>query len=47
MTTDTLDKDYRRFRLIHQAGECFGRLVKAIDDVCAQYERENIRRPGP
>lgn len=40
MTTDTLDKDYRRFRLIHQAGECFGRLVKAIDDVCAQYERE-------
>lgn len=37
---ETLDKDHRRFRLIHDASDCFGRLVKAVDDICLQYEKE-------
>lgn len=37
---ETLDKDHRRFQMIHEANECFGRLVKAIDDICLQYDHE-------
>ncbi|WP_075881889.1 hypothetical protein [Vreelandella massiliensis] len=39
-TNDLLDNDRRRFELIHQASECFDRILAAIDTVCERYEKE-------